>query len=388
MSQATAYEQLMLELVNSARAKAGVQPLAFNGSLNKSADAHTNWMIASDTFSHTGVSGSTPTARMKSAGYIFSGSWSSAENIAWASTRGPSGYQDEVQLLHTNLMNSPGHKANILNGTFREIGIGFNTGDYRGWNGAFVTENFARSGTKAFLTGVTMDDKDGDRFYDVGEALGSVTVIAVSSTGARYTTASGSAGGYSLALAAGTYKITYSGGGLVPVTKQVTIGASNVKLDLIDPAMIKTVTGTTAANILYGSSGVDLIKAGAGNDKLYGRSGNDTLRGDTGNDTLHGESGRDRLDGGAGNDFLIGGADADVFQFAGRWGSDRISGFQDGIDRIDLRGNSLNFGALSITQVNADSDGRADDVIVKANGQSIALLNIQKAVMGVTDFLF
>lgn len=379
MAQATAYEQLMLELVNSARAKVGAQPLAFNSALNTSADSHTNWMIATDTFSHTGVNGSTPTARMKSAGYVFSGSWSSAENIAWASTRSPAGYQDEVKLLHDNLMNSPGHKANILNGTFREIGIGFNTGSYQGWDGAFVTENFARSGSKVFLTGVTMDDRDGDRFYDVGEALGSVTVTAVSSAGTRYTTTSGSAGGYSLALAAGTYKVTYSGGGVAPVTKQVTIGASNVKLDLIDPVMVKTITGTAGANTLNGSSGADVIKGNAGDDKLYGLAGNDKLYGDGGKDTL---------DGGAGNDYLTGGADADVFRFSGKWGSDKIADFQDGIDRIDLRGNALNFSALSITQVNADSDGRVDDVVVKAGGQTLTLLNMQKAMIGAADFLF
>src|SRR5690606_6121895 len=220
----------------------------------------------------------------------------------------------------------PGHKANILNGSFREIGIGFNTGSYQGWTGAFVTENFARSGSKVFLTGVTMDDKDGDRFYDVGEALGSVKVTAVSTTtGARYTATSESAGGYSLALTAGTYKVTYSGGGIVPVTKQVKIGTSNVKLDLIDPAMIKTISGTAGANTLYGSSGMELIKAGAGADKLYGRAGSDTLRGDAGNDTLYGEGGKDTLDGGAGNDILSGGADADVFRFTGKWGADKIT---------------------------------------------------------------
>jgi uncharacterized protein YkwD len=71
MSQATAYEQFMLELVNREQAKTGAQPLAFNGNLNASADSHSTWMIATDTFSHTG-----------------SGSWSSGENIAWVSTAG------------------------------------------------------------------------------------------------------------------------------------------------------------------------------------------------------------------------------------------------------------------------------------------------------------
>jgi len=388
MSQATAYEQLMLELVNAARAKAGAQPLAFNGFLNSAADSHTDWMIATDTFSHTGVNGSTPTVRMTGAGYTFSGSWASGENIAWASTRSPAGYQDEVRLLHTNLMNSPGHKANILNPSFREIGIGFNTGAYQGWNGAFVTEDFARSGSKIFLTGVTMDDKDGDHFYDVGEALGKVTITAVSATGTHYSTTSQVAGGYSLALAAGTYKVTFSGGGIVPVTKQVTIGASNVKLDLIDPAMIKIINGTTLANTLYGTAGMDLIKGDAGSDKIYAGAGNDTLNGDSGNDTLSGEAGRDILNGGTGNDILRGGAEGDTFRFTGQWGADKVYDFQDGLDRLDLRGNSLSFGALSITQGNADSDGIADDVIIKGHGQTIMLLNMHKALISAADFLF
>ncbi|WP_205772428.1 CAP domain-containing protein [Microvirga calopogonii] len=236
MSQATAYEQLMLELVNRERATTGAQPLAFNANLNDSADSHSSWMIATDTFSHTGSGGSTPTDRMTQAGYAFLGSWASAENIAWVSTRAPEGLQDEVELLHTNLMNSPGHKANILNGTYSEIGIGFDTGPYQSWDGAFVTENFAKSGTAVYLTGVGMADKDGDRFYDIGEGLGGLTVTAVSSTGAQYSTTTQSAGGYTLALAAGTYSVTFSGGGYAPVTKQVSIGASNVKLDLINPA--------------------------------------------------------------------------------------------------------------------------------------------------------
>jgi len=420
MAQATAYEQLMLELVNRERAKTGAQPLTFNGDLNESADAHSDWMIATDTFSHTGSGGSTPTQRMTGAGYDFSGSWASAENIAWVSTRAPEGLQDEVELLHTNLMNSPGHKANILNGTFSEIGIGFNTGPYQSWEGAFVTQNFAKSGTAVFLTGVTMDDKDGDLFYDIGEGLGGVTVTAVSSTGARYTTTTETAGGYSLALTAGTYSVTFSGGGFAPVTKQVTIGSSNVKLDLIDPALSapvasaaligtagnNTLKGTSAADLikgyggkdkilgnggndtLYGGSGNDSLSGNGGNDRLYGDGGNDALSGNSGKDRLYGGSGKDTLNGGSGNDTLTGGTGADTFRFSGKWGKDTITDFKHGTDIINLRGNGLSLGELSIRQFNADKDGKADDVIIKADGQSITLLNVKLALIGASDFLF
>jgi serralysin len=403
MSQATSYEQLMLELVNRERAKTGAQPLAFNGNLNESADAHSNWMISADVFNHTGLGGSSPHQRMINAGYSFTGSYASGENIAWASLRGPTGLQDEVELLHTNLMNSPGHKSNILNGNFQEAGIGFQNGSYLTWDAAFVTQNFARSGSKVFLTGVTMDDKDGDRFYDIGEGLGGLTVSAVSASGARYTTTTGSAGGYNLALAAGTYTVTFSGGGYAAVTKQVTIGSKNVKLDLIDPITGGTPTGsppingTAAANTLSGTSVANTINGLGGNDKLYGRSGNDKLYGGTGADKLFGESGNDRLygsdgkdilSGGAGSDILSGGASADTFHFRGKWGADKISDFRNGVDRIDLRGNGLSFRELSIAKGNGDSDGRADDVIIKADGQSIALLNVKVSLIGASDFLF
>jgi Ca2+-binding RTX toxin-like protein len=401
MSLATSYEQLMLELVNRERAKSGVQPLAFNGNLNESADAHSNWMISADVFNHTGSGGSSPHQRMVSSGYGFTGSWTSGENIAWASLRGPSGLQDEVELLHTNLMNSPGHKANILNGKYQEIGIGFQTGGYLTWDAAFVTQNFARSGTKAFLTGVAMDDKDGDRFYDIGEGLGGLTVTAVGAGGAKYTTTTGSSGGYGLALGAGTYTVTFSGGGHASVTKQVTIGSANVKLDLIDPTGGTTasspINGTAAANTLSGTAGANTIKGLGGNDKLYGKAGNDklyggtgsdTLVGDSGNDRLSGASGKDRLNGSSGNDILTGGSNADSFRFTGKWGADKITDFANGTDRIDLRGNGLSFGELSIAQGNRDGDGVADDVIIKADGQSIALLNVKVALIGASDFLF
>ncbi|MDF2812776.1 MAG: calcium-binding protein [Microvirga sp.] len=404
------YEQFLLELVNTERAKVGAQPLAFNSNLLVSSEDHSRWMIASDVFSHTGSGGSAPTDRMKAAGYHFAGSWSSGENIAWASTRAPAGLQDEVQLLHTNLMNSAGHQANILNADFREIGIGFETGSYQGWDSAFVTQNFAHSGSRSILTGVAFDDKDGDKFYDPGEGLGGITIRAVSSSGAAYTAMAMDSGGYQLELPTGAYNVTFSGGGVETTTRQVTIGLRNVKLDLIDPnltgaaAAPTVIAGTATANKLHGTSIADVMKGLGGNDSLYGQSGNDRLDGGTGNDYLSGSAGNDsllgqsgadrlnggpgadRLLGGSGADRLIGGAGVDVFIFKGRWGNDRIDDFQNGRDKIDLRGNGLGYVSLKIGRADIDTDGTYDDVLIQANGQSIGVLNTAMTLIDRGDF--
>ena len=100
-----------------------------------------------------------------------------------------------------------------------------------------MTEDFAKSGSNIFLTGVAFDDRDGDQFYDLGEGFGGLTVTAVSTTGAYYAKSTMDAGGYDLVLSSGTYTVTFSGGGITPTTMQVTMGSKNVKLDLIDPAI-------------------------------------------------------------------------------------------------------------------------------------------------------
>jgi len=61
---------------------AAKQPLAINPNLTDSAGKHSQWMIDNDLFSHyEGATG--PQQRMSAAGYSFSGSWTSGENIAW-----------------------------------------------------------------------------------------------------------------------------------------------------------------------------------------------------------------------------------------------------------------------------------------------------------------
>lgn len=388
MAQPTAYEQYLLELVNRARldptgeaSRYGIglndgltagaitatakQPLAFNPLLIDAADAHSAWMLATDTFSHTGANGSSPGDRMAAAGYSFSGSWSWGENISITWGSGAAITAAQIEGFHAGLFRSAGHRANILNDTFRETGIGVEAGEYKGSNGVTVTEAFARSGSVPFLTGVAFDDRDGDRFYDPGEGLGGVAVaIRSASTGQTWQATTWDAGGYQVQLAAGTYSVTFSGGGLAaPITRTATIGTGNVKLDLDTdvgvappPPAPVLLAGTAGSDTLQGGAGAETIRGLSGADVLRGGDGNDTVEGGGGLDLLFGEGGNDRLLGGSGADTLTGGAGADSFVFlALPERGDTITDFSVAQgDRLDLSGL---FGAGLDTQAQLTGGG-------------------------------
>ncbi|MCX4776034.1 CAP domain-containing protein [Streptomyces sp. NBC_01264] len=121
-SGSSAVESAVLALVNKERAAAGCGALATNAKLSAAARAYSDTMARSGVMSHTGPDGSTMTSRVEAAGY----GWSRlGENIA----RG----QADAAAVMKAWMNSPGHKANILNCGFREIGIGFHKGDGGPW---------------------------------------------------------------------------------------------------------------------------------------------------------------------------------------------------------------------------------------------------------------
>ena len=76
---------------------------------------------------------------------MFAGSYSWGENIAYYSVGGVPGILDEVDKMHTNLMNSPGHRANILNTTFDQVGVGLEIDVFNGKTVCMCTQNFASS---------------------------------------------------------------------------------------------------------------------------------------------------------------------------------------------------------------------------------------------------
>lgn len=299
--EASAYEQYMLELVNAARASAGVQPLAMNGYINAAAQSHTDWQLSVNKLTHTGAGGTTAYTRMVDAGFAFRGSSTWGENVGWVGVMGNDGYQDDVLAVHTRLMNSSGHRANLLNAGFREIGIGIGTGFYQGYNSILAGQDFAKATGDAFLTGVAFADKDADSAYDVGEGIGGVKLVAVNSaTGAIHMAYGGAAGGYSLQLPPGSYSYTLSAAGYGSKAGTVTIGTSNLKVDWLGTtstaaalAAGATVAGTASADALAGTLGSDMLSGYGGNDKLDGRGGGDSLVGGTGDDIYYVSDTRD-----------------------------------------------------------------------------------------------
>ena len=104
----------VLELTNAERAKAGLKPLTLNNQLAEAAQGHSDSMAADDFFSHTGADGSSVGDRVKEEGYEFA---RTGENIAAGQTT--------AEQVVEGWMNSPGHRANILNADYTEIGIGY-----------------------------------------------------------------------------------------------------------------------------------------------------------------------------------------------------------------------------------------------------------------------
>lgn len=103
----------VLALVNKERAAVGCPAVTLNAQLTKAAQDHSTDMAQHATMSHTGSDGSDPGQRITAAGYTWS---SYGENVAY-------GYSTPAQVMD-GWMNSPGHRRNILDCSYKEIGIG------------------------------------------------------------------------------------------------------------------------------------------------------------------------------------------------------------------------------------------------------------------------
>ncbi|WP_405730793.1 CAP domain-containing protein [Streptomyces sp. NBC_00028] len=119
-------EAEVLKLVNEERAKVGCSAVSANSALGKLAEDFSDAMAAEGFFDHTDPSGRTPWDRAEAAGISNLG----GENIA----RG----QADAAAVMEAWMNSPGHKANILNCDFKTLGVGV----HFGFGGPWWTQDF------------------------------------------------------------------------------------------------------------------------------------------------------------------------------------------------------------------------------------------------------
>ena len=120
-------EAEMLRLVNEERKKENLPVLKNDPELTIVARAHSKDMFTRGYFAHVTPDRKSPFDRMRAAGVRYS---SAGENLALGQT---------LTICHNGLMNSPGHRANILDRSYGRIGIGILDG---GMHGLMVTQNF------------------------------------------------------------------------------------------------------------------------------------------------------------------------------------------------------------------------------------------------------
>jgi uncharacterized protein YkwD len=137
--------QAILCLLNVERAARGLAALRMNPRLSRAARGHSEDMVRNLYFSHDAKNGTSMLDRIKSTGYLKARlAFTVGENIGWGS-----GSLSTPDALVKAWMNSPPHRANILQGRYRELGVGLILGaPASGVEGTAVTAttNFGRVG--------------------------------------------------------------------------------------------------------------------------------------------------------------------------------------------------------------------------------------------------
>ena len=127
VQQNGSYAQQVLNLVNAERAKHNLAPLKLSSSVNKVAQAKADDMKKNNYFDHNSPTYGSPFNMLKSFGVSYK---TAGENIAKG--------QKTPQAVVNAWMNSEGHRANILNKNFKELGVGYTGGSSPYWVQMFI----------------------------------------------------------------------------------------------------------------------------------------------------------------------------------------------------------------------------------------------------------
>ena len=126
------FETRTFNEVNAIRVQHGLSPLLRESAIDAVAIAHSEDMLARDYFAHVNPEGQGVGDRLTAAGIPWRGA---GENLAWTF-----GHTDPVPVSVNGWMNSPGHRANILNDSWTHTGVGI---AYDG-SEAYITQVFVR----------------------------------------------------------------------------------------------------------------------------------------------------------------------------------------------------------------------------------------------------
>ncbi len=118
-------------LTNQSRAANNLSGLTYNSKLEAAAQSKANDMLAKQYFSHVTPDNKQPWDFISAQGYAYQGA---GENLGV-------GF-NEAESLESAWMNSPGHRANILNSSFKEIGVGIAVGNFQGKQSTIVVQMF------------------------------------------------------------------------------------------------------------------------------------------------------------------------------------------------------------------------------------------------------
>lgn len=319
----------LLARTNFYRSQFGLAPLTLNAQLTAAARKHSQDMALNDFIGHQSSDGLSTDQRFNRDGYKYA---FAGENIGW-------GYSTPEEVADAWFNETPpndGHRQNILNPNYKEIGIGY----------YFLKNDTGSQNWHHYWT------------QDFGSPLnGKVNPVPAPNPTPAFTGSRPHLGKDSSETLTGT-----SGSDII-----LGLGGND------------TASGGAGDDFVSGNAGSDSVSGDAGSDVVVGGQGNDTVIGGAGNDIMvNGNKGSDRVFGGEGDDTLNGGADND--SLLGEAGDDWLSGDLGADTLIGGAGNDVYFLGGNATDIFYYND--AEDLIGLSAGLSFQQLGFSQGASG------
>jgi hypothetical protein len=229
------------------------QPLSFQSQLLEAARLHSQDQFNNQFQGHNSsnnppdpfLPGYAPDDRFDAVGYNWQGYaenvFAHADSVAhghagfdvdWGNLNSPGEDFYNPAFNDQGMQNPAGHRRNIHDDFYKEVGIGVVNGTNGSVGPQIVTQDFGYSGDVRYITGVVYEDTNDNNFYDLNEGVEGVRIDV---EGSAYYAISSMSGGYSVPVSVnGTYNVSFTGGGFDPfMTTASVLNGKNVKVDYL-----------------------------------------------------------------------------------------------------------------------------------------------------------